>query len=83
MLQFTKLIKANDRVREFNFTRPSLAADSLFRVDVSDDRGNRIIFNLQKEENNQWKIAGQDLPQWIYETEAELQTAIEEQLHQA
>jgi hypothetical protein len=83
MLQFTKLIKANDRVREFNFTRPSLVADSIFRVDVSDDRGNRIIFNLRKEDNNQWKITEQDLPKWIYEIETELQNAIEEQMHQA
>lgn len=83
MLQFTRLIKANDRVREFNFTRPSLVSDNIFRVDVSDDRGNRIIFNLRKEDNNHWKITEQDLPNWIYETEAELQNGIEEQLHQA
>ena len=83
MLQFTKLIKANDRVREFNFTKPSLTSDNFFRVDVSDDRGNRIIFSLRKEEDNQWKIAEQELPKWIYDTETALQNAIEEQLHQA
>ena len=50
--QFTELIKANSKVREFNFTRTSLHAQHLFHVDVSDDRGNRILFHMQKEEQN-------------------------------
>jgi len=78
--QFTELIKANNRVREFNFTKPSFASENLFSVDVSDDRGNRIIFKMQKEGQEQWKILEQELPKWIYEVEEKLNEALEQQL---
>ena len=83
MLQFTKLIKTRDRVREFNFTKPSLTADSVFRVDVSDDRGNRIIFAMHKDAEHQWRIVEEDLPKWVYETEESLQEAIADHFQQA
>ena len=39
-IHFTRLIKAAGRLREFNFRK---LPDHLFHVDVSDERGNRII----------------------------------------
>jgi hypothetical protein len=78
---FTRLIKANERLREFNFRKlPSTANQNLFHVDVSDDRGNRLIFKMQKEAGSPWKIIDEVLPNWVYESEPRLNEAIEDQL---
>lgn len=77
---FTRLIKAADRLREFNFRKLPSATGELFHVDVSDDRGNRLMFKMQKEGGAQWKIVEEVLPPWIYETEPRLNEAIEDQL---
>ena len=76
---YTRLIKAKDRLREFNFRKLPVASGSLFHVDVSDDRGNRLIFKMQKEGNGPWKILEEGLPSWIYESEEKLSQAIEGQ----
>ena len=47
-IQFTKLVKAEGRLREFNFRKQNKLEDSVFTVDVSDDRGNRIIFSMKR-----------------------------------
>ena len=75
---FTKLIKAGNKVREFNFRRLPSASNNLYHVDFSDDRGHRIIFKVQKEEGGQWKVLDQSVPQWIFDAEPALHTAIEE-----
>jgi hypothetical protein len=77
-VHFTKLVKIADRLREFNFRRVPDATDQLFHVDVSDDRGNRIVFRLRKEGNN-WKIMEQSLPQWVYTTEKIISEVITEE----
>lgn len=74
---FTKLVKAGDRLREFNFRKlPGGASD--FHVDVSDERGSRHIFKMRKEQEDQWKIENENLPKWIYEAEKSLGDAIED-----
>lgn len=75
-IHFTKLIKSGGRLREFNFRKLVSPNNNLFHVDVSDDRGNRIIFKVRKE-NGVWKIEETGLPKWVYEVEANLQDAIE------
>ena len=77
---FTKLIKAGNKLREFNFRKLASATHNLYHVDISDDRGNRIIFKVQKEDNGQWKIINQELPPWIFEAEPSLHSAIEEEV---
>lgn len=72
---FTKLVKAGGKLREFNFRKLPNSAD-LFHVDVSDDRGNRIIFKANKDDGT-WKIQEQGLPKWVYDAEPSLQDAIE------
>ena len=47
-IQFTRNLKVNGLVREFNFRKISGPPDELFHVDVVDDRGNRIMFRMQK-----------------------------------
>jgi len=77
-VHFTKLVKITERLREFNFRRVPDATEQLFHVDVSDDRGNRIVFRLKKNDD-QWKIVEPSLPQWIYATEKTLNDVITEE----
>jgi hypothetical protein len=79
-ISFTKLLKASDRLREFNF-RLIPGDSNLFHVDVPDDRGNRIIFKMQKSDNAHWRIVDQQLPQWVYSSEENLNNLIEEEIH--
>ncbi len=78
-IQFTKLVKANGRLKEFNFRKLKGAEEELFTVDVSDERGNRIIFSMAKEDN-QWKLVEKDLPSWVIENESKFNELIEEEL---
>lgn len=48
-------------------------------MNVTDDRGNRIIFEMQKQDSG-WKIAQTQLPVWILENENNFQKLIEEEL---
>lgn len=75
---FSKVIKAGDKLREFNFRRTSLNDDSRYTVDVPDDTGNRIMFSLYKNADAQWKIAAQLMPMWVHNTEPDLAKAISE-----
>jgi hypothetical protein len=79
-IHFTKLIKAANRLREFNFRLLPGTSNKLFHVDVPDDRGNRIMFKMQREENNQWKIVDQGLPAWVAANENLLNDAIAEEV---
>jgi hypothetical protein len=79
-IQFTKVIKAEGRMREFNFRKPNGREQALCTVDVSDDRGQRIIFNMQKDEGSTWKIVPQQLPPWVSQLETKLSELIEEEL---
>ena len=78
-IQFSKLIKAEGRLREFNFRKSNPSGQVLFVVDVTDDRSNRIIFQMQKESEG-WKIQPQLLPDWILKYETQLHDLIEKEL---
>jgi uridine kinase len=75
---FSKLIKAGDRLREFNFRQTNLNDASRYSVDVPDDKGNRIMFSIYKNANSEWKVSAQLMPMWVHNAEAELALAIEE-----
>lgn len=79
-VQFTKVLKAEGRMREFNFRKPNGREQALCTVDVSDDRGQRIIFNMQKGDSNTWKIVPQPVPAWVSQLENKLSELIEEEL---
>lgn len=79
MIHFTSLVKAGGRLREFNFRKMKRNEDSIFSVDTVDDRGNRIIFFMQKE-NGTWTLQSQSLPAWIIENEQMLGNEIETEL---
>lgn len=79
-IQFTKLIKAEGHLREFNFRKVNGLHEELFTVDVSDDRGNRIMFKMRKE-GNEWLILSDNpIPDWVKNYSLRYQEAIEEEL---
>jgi hypothetical protein len=80
-IHFTKLVKTVDRLREFNFRMIPGTSRGLFHVDVPDDRGNRIMFKMHKEEDH-WTIVDQHLPNWISDHEQRLNDLIEEEIHE-
>ena len=80
-IHFTKLVKAANRLREFNFRMLPGTSNSLLHVDVPDDRGNRIVFKMQKSDNNHWRILEEGLPVWISSNENLLNQALAEELH--
>jgi hypothetical protein len=73
---FSKVIRAGDKQREFNFRQTNLNDDSRYTVDVPDDRGNRIVFSIYKNADEEWKVAAQLMPIWVHNAEADLATAI-------
>jgi hypothetical protein len=75
---FSKLIKAGDRLREFNFRRASINDDTRYTVDVPNDNGSRIMFSIYKNADGGWKIAAQLMPMWVHNAEIDLANAIEE-----
>ena len=78
-IQFTRTIKADNRLREFNFRKLGGLQEGVFTIDVVDDRGNRIMFKMQKADNV-WKIVNQPLPDWVIKTEKTFHELIEEEL---
>jgi hypothetical protein len=81
-VQFTCLLKAGGRLREFNFRKMKGPEGELFSINVCDDRGERILFQMQKEQNG-WKFRQQQLPAWIVQQETKLHEAIEEELQRS
>ena len=83
VIHFTQLIKAGGRLREFNFRKLKQMGEDLFSIDTVDDRGNRILFYMQKINNGNWAINSQPLPIWITENEEKFREQIEMALQQA
>jgi len=79
MVQFTRLVKINGRLREFNFRKLKSPGEDLFSVNVVNDRGDRIVFNMKKADTG-WKILADKLPDWITMGEHELGESIEDEL---
>ena len=76
-IQFTKLVKAPVQQREFNFRKIPNKSIELFHVDVSDEKMNRFMFQVQKETDGHWKIVSTSLPVWICEVEQKLDEILE------
>jgi hypothetical protein len=80
-IQFSKILKADGKLREFNFTRLSRKPQATaFSVDVTDSSLHRIYFDMLKENDN-WKIVQQQIPNWVLENESKLHLLIEEELN--
>lgn len=81
-IYFSKIIKAGERLREFNFRQLSHDQNASYHVDVNDDKGNRIIFSMYKNAEGKWRTSAQKLPLWIHNAELILSDAIEENMKQ-
>lgn len=79
LVQFTRLVKAEGRLREFNFRKIKSPDEEVFSVNVCNERGDRIFFNMQKQESN-WRIIPDELPKWISQNETILNQTIEDEL---
>jgi len=84
VVHFTRLIKAGGRLREFNMRKLKQLDEDIFSVDTVDDRGNRILFHMNKSTTGNWSIVPQPLPVWVTENEDKLREEIlnELALHQ-
>jgi hypothetical protein len=80
-IQFSKPIKANGKLKKFNFRKINDQKKEQFTVDVVDERDSRVFFNVKKIDNN-WKIIEIPLPNWILENESTFNEIIEEELKQ-
>ncbi|HYH14549.1 MAG TPA: hypothetical protein VD794_04990 [Flavisolibacter sp.] len=79
-IYFSKVIKAGERQREFNFRQHTHTTTDSYAIDVPDDKGQRIAFRMDKDANGTWKTAEQELPTWIQGVETALNEAILEHL---
>lgn len=80
MIQFSLLVKAGDRVREFNFRKLRNPDEEQLTANVCDERGERILFDMQKREGS-WRISPGSLPVWIVQSENKLADAVEQELN--
>ena len=74
---FTRLIKLQGLNREFNFRRLN-GTPVHYHVDVTDERGQRILFQIEKIGEGAWKTNVPQLPKWMEGAEPALGDAIEE-----
>ncbi|HMU47091.1 MAG TPA: hypothetical protein PKC72_12035 [Chitinophagaceae bacterium] len=78
-VQFSLLVKAGGRLREFNFRKLKDPAEQRFSVNVCNERGDRILFSLYKTEDD-WEFAENELPKWIAESKSRLRDAVNEEM---
>ncbi|MEP6711659.1 MAG: hypothetical protein ABJA37_04540 [Ferruginibacter sp.] len=79
-IQFTRLFKVAGYLKEFNFRKSNATPEGRFSLDTIDERGNRIVFWMEKAEGG-WRIAHNALlPQWVLEQENNLDEAIMEEM---
>ena len=76
-IAFTKLIKAEGRLREFNFRRRAGLQGPIYDIDVSDQSGKRHYFHLQQL-GNEWQAINQEIPAWITDALPSIQAFIAE-----
>ena len=72
---FSKVIKAGERQREFNFRQVTTGT---YSVDVPDEKGNRLTFSMYQNADGLWQTSAQSMPIWIHYAQESLAEAIEE-----
>ena len=77
-IQFTRLIKVDGQLKEFNFRKSNGKQEGSFSIDVIDSKGNRIIFNMEMKDGT-WQITSEQLPTWIMESEHAFHEIIDEE----
>lgn len=78
-VQFSLLIKTGDRLREFNFRKLRNPEAEKFSVNVCNDRGDRVLFDMVRVKDD-WELAPANLPQWIVTNKPRIAAAVEDEL---
>lgn len=79
-IQFTRMYKVDGYLKEFNFRKSNATQKGKASIDTIDERGNRIMFFIEKTDDQGWKIINKDLPGWIMEKEQDINDAMQEEL---
>jgi hypothetical protein len=79
-IYFSKVMKAGERQREFNFRQLSAGKELKYNVDVPDDKGNRITFQMVRGTDGEWMTESESLPTWVLGSQTLLSDAIKEHL---
>lgn len=74
---FSKTIISGGIEREFQFMKVFYASGAQYHIRFILDN-TPVEFRMDKNENGKWEIASQLLPDWIFESEIDFNTAIEE-----
>ena len=74
-IQFTRLIKAGGRLREFNFRKSQGLNNALFSIDVVSDNSDRhyLLYSLV---NGTWVLETKRMIPWIEEVLPQVEEAI-------
>jgi len=75
-ITFSKFVKMSGRLWEVNF-RKLARGNNLFYADTATLQGERIQFQMQKTDEGQWTLTGNQLPAWLYESVSSLGAAID------
>jgi hypothetical protein len=78
-IYFTKIIKLENRLREFNFRKLPNTANN-YHVDVTDDRGNRFMFHMFPDAEQSWHFSTTELPQFVHYAQNILGQLIENEM---
>lgn len=78
-VQFSLLVKTGDRLREFNFRKLKSPDEEKFSVNVCNERGDRILFDMVRQKDD-WEIVAKNLPEWITSNKKNLRQAMDEEL---
>jgi len=78
-VQFSLLIKLDGRLREFNFRKIRNSEVETFSVNVCNERGDRIFFDMKKQDSS-WDFTPSNLPGWIEQNKKVIRQAVEDEL---
>jgi hypothetical protein len=81
-IAFSTILRLGERQWEFNF-RKLPGEEALFHADVTDTKGNRLVFTMYRDPSGAWRASGTNLPLWITAGEEALGKAIIEGMERA
>ena len=76
-IAFSRILKVSQKNIEFNFRKLPVDGHT-YHVDLTDEKGKRIIFTLEKR-GGAWRSNGINLPLWLIAIEQMLGGVIEEE----
>lgn len=74
-IQFTHLIKAGGRLREFNFRKSNAISGPIYTVDVADQNDFRHYLIFRKE-GEVWILQSKEIAEWIEEVLPQIKGAL-------